>query len=392
MTNKDNHSPIKILYVTQNSGLNGGATIALLNLMLDMKERYNVIPSMLVPDDEDLAQRCRQNGIEVFCMKFYSWVCGDTLFSKLKGLIKTILNRIYFHPRILRALRGRKFDIIHTNSSVTDMGSVIARKFNVRHVWHIRECLSRHYDLLYCYPLKYVRYRYSLADSVAAISHSVQEYFNSEFNLPEKTRIIYDGMRVPEAYEKRRPLERINFCMTGLVSEGKNQLMAVKAFSFLKEYAGKFTLHIIGDITSKNPRKYADELQNLADSFGLGDNIKFWGFRRDVDKILHDMDVGLMLSRCEGFGRVTVEYMLNYMPVIGVDTGATPEIVADGETGFICGLDDSEKLAELMIRFIENPELIASMGRAGRERAVKNFSLEQNTDSIYSLYQEILSR
>ena len=64
----------------------------------------------------------------------------------------------------------------------------------------------------------------------------------------------------------------------------------------------------------------------------------------------------------------------------------------NGETGYICRFDDSDMLAELMHRFIMNPELIREMGTKGRERAVKNFSLERNTDEVYELYQEILLR
>ena len=78
--------------------------------------------------------------------------------------------------------------------------------------------------------------------------------------------------------------------------------------------------------------------------------------------------------------------------LFGVNTGATPEIVIDGETGFLCGLNDTDRLAELMHKFITHPELIQVMGTKGREHAVKYFSLERNTDEIYALYQEILSR
>ena len=113
--------------------------------------------------------------------------------------------------------------------------------------------------------------------------------------------------------------------------------------------------------------------------------------QNNINQILRNMDVGLMLSKREAFGRVTVEYMLNYMPVIGVNTGATPEII-DNESGFICELDDSEKLADLMQKFITNPELLAKIGSKARERAINNFSLEHNTDEIYKLYQEILKR
>ena len=146
-------------------------------------------------------------------------------------------------------------------------------------------------------------------------------------------------------------------------------------------------LNIIGTGSDE----YFNELKQIIRAKGLENNVKLWGFCYNVDEILQSMDVGLMLSRREAFGRVTVEYMLNYMPVIGVNTGATPEII-DNESGFICELDDSEKLADFMQKFITNPELLSQMGSKARERAIKNFSLERNTDQIYELYQEILSR
>ena len=173
--------------------------------------------------------------------------------------------------------------------------------------------------------------------------------------------------------------------MVGFVFPTKNQAMAIRACAKLKDITDKFTLHIIGsgDI---------DGMKSLAESLGVGQNVKFWGSRNDVYDILHDMDVGLTLTNFEGFGRVTVEYMLYYMPVLVSDTGANPEIVLDGETGCICPLGDHEKLAELMHRFIAHPELLRTMGSKGRERAEKCFSLEHNTDETYALYQEILNR
>ena len=175
--------------------------------------------------------------------------------------------------------------------------------------------------------------------------------------------------------------------MTGLIYPGKNQLTAIHACAKLKALTDKFMLHIIGS----GGDNYMQELKREIASCGLDEHVKFWGYRSDVDDILHTMDVGLMLSNCEAFGRVTVEYMLHYMPVIGVDSGATPEIVLDGETGYICPLNDADRIAESMYSFITNPELLHSMGSKGRERAVTHFSLERNTDEIYSLYQEILS-
>ncbi|MBQ7221580.1 MAG: glycosyltransferase family 4 protein, partial [Synergistaceae bacterium] len=380
---------LRVLYVSHGRGL-GGANLALYNLMLDMRERHGVIPSVLIPGREDFFEMCHESGIETFCTRFYDLTCSTNFRSKFKGFAKYLLNRICY-PRVFSILKDANFDIVHTNSSVTDVGSLISERHSFPHVWHLREFGIDDFHLDYYVSYSWMKSRYAKADAIITISDSVYNSFVNERKLcqADKTRMIYDGLRIPEPYTKTYMNTGIlNFCISGMVSPAKNQVMAIKACSKLKASTDKFMLHIVG--TGKE--KYKLELQKLIASCGLDEHVKFWGWRDDVNNILKTMDVGLMLSRCEGFGRVTVEYMLNYMPVIGVDTGATPEIVVDGETGYICHLNDTDKLAELMHRFITNPELIQAMGNKGRERAEQNYSLERNTDEIYALYQEILSR
>ena len=359
--------------------------------MLDMKNRYNVEPSVLVPGEGELAEKCRENGIEVIVSKSYLWTYERRLKVRIKGFVKVLLNKIYYERKILNLLKNKHFDIVHTNSSVIETGSIIAQKLNVPHVWHIREYGIDDYNLYYLPPKSYVKKQYSKAAQIITISNSVYSTYVYGYGIipEESTRIIYDGLKVPEDYTKTYAQDgRVNFCIVGLLFSGKNQLTAIKACAKLKAFTDKFMLHIIGN----DKGEYPDMLKDYVHSHGLDDFVKFWGFRYDVNEILKTMDVGLMLSRREAFGRVTVEYMLNYMPVIGVNSGATPEIVDDGVTGYVCPLNDEEYIAAVMRKFIDNPELLSEMGNKGRERAVKNFSLERNTDEIYSLYQEILSR
>ena len=387
--NSHNHSQnLRILYVTHYTALYG-ANLALYNLMLDMRERHGVIPSVLAPGEGDFSEICRKNGIEVFCSKFYQWITALNLKALAKTTVKHIINRTILYRKIIRNFKDKHFDIIHTNSSATDIGSILAHRFMLPHVWHVREFGIKHYNCDYFLPMSCVRQKYSQSEAVIAISQPIYDSLVNERRIcpPENTRVIYDGLRVPEPYQKRQPSDTIHFCMTGLIYPGKNQLTAIHACAKLKALTDKFMLHIIGS----GGDNYMQELKREIASCGLDEHVKFWGYRSDVDDILHTMDVGLMLSNCEAFGRVTVEYMLHYMPVIGVDSGATPEIVLDGETGYICPLNDADRIAESMYSFITNPELLHSMGSKGRERAVTHFSLERNTDEIYSLYQEILS-
>ena len=370
--------------------------------MLDMRERYNISPAVLIPNNDDnggeLADKCRENNIQFFIAKFGWWVGGQPR----KSFTRTIKQAVKYYPRkirnyfrlsrLMQRLTASKFDLIHTNSSVIEYGDIIAQKLKLPHLWHLREYGIDDYGLHYIKPYSYVRETYSRANAIIAISKSLYDSYVNERKLcsPDNTRIIYNGIRVPDSYEKKYLYDdRVNFCIVGGIGKGKNQIMAINACIKLKSLTDKFMLNIIGSCNEQ----YLNELQEIIRTNDLDNYVKFWG-RQDyenVNQILRNMDVGLMPSRREAFGRVTVEYMLNYMPVIGVNTGATPEII-DNESGFICELDDSGKLADLMQKFITNPELLAKMCSKACERSIKNFSLEHNTDEIYKLYQEILTR
>lgn len=335
---------LRVLYVTHYSGLYG-ANLSLYYMMLDARQRHNIQPAVFVPSNSgEFIELCSKQGIEVFHSRFYQWVYSEGIKNKFKAVVKCILNKIYFQQKIFAILKSQHFDLIHTNASPINLGSIIAQRFNIPHVWHIREYGFDDYFLRYVLPLSLVRAAYARASAVITISHSLYNYCVNKIKLcpAYNTVCITNGLIISNEYAKTYSRNgQVNFCIIGLIHPPKNQLIAVKACAKLKATTEKFMLHIIGSGETEN----IDELKHAVNSLGLNEHVKFWGFRNDVNEILRTMDVGLMLSKCEAFGRVTVEYMLNYMPVLGVDTRATPEVVLGGETGYICKLDDSDKLA-----------------------------------------------
>lgn len=390
---------MRVLYITHHDTPGNGAEISMRNLILDMRERYKISPVVLMPSKNELADKFKSQNIEVIISKFEFWEDAYKIRSlrELEMCFNYYPRQVRAYLRLLRIIelfntKNLEFDIIHTNASGINIGDRLAQKLSVPHIWHFRDYGIDDYNIDYKDPASLVKEAYSRSIANIAISKSIYDSYVNERKLcsPDNTRIIYNGVKIPESYEKKFLHDnRVNFCIVGGVSTTKNQLMAINACIKLKDFANKFILNIIGSCEGE----YFNELQEIISSNGLENCVKLWGWQNyeNVNKILRNMDVGLMLSRREAFGRVTVEYMLNYMPVIGVNTGATPEII-DNESGFICELDDFNKLAELMQKFIANPELLSQMGSKARERAVNNFSLEHNTDEIYKLYQEILPR
>lgn len=101
--------------------------------------------------------------------------------------------------------------------------------------------------------------------------------------------------------------------------------------------------------------------------------IHFLGMRSDVPDLMRSIDVLLMPSRHEGMGQVTVEAMAAQVPVVGANAGGIPEVVADGETGFVVDGDDPADWLAAIKSLAESAGLRVHMGAAGRLRAEREF-------------------
>lgn len=134
-----------------------------------------------------------------------------------------------------------------------------------------------------------------------------------------------------------------------------------------------------------------DELRRRSDAAGLGGKLTFLGHRNDVPRLLCGMDAFVLPSLREGLGLALVEAMLTEVPVIGTAVGGVPEVIAEG-TGLVASSPAAENLAECILRLAEDRELRAELGRAGRERALSEFSSEAFVRRTEELYRDVLER
>jgi len=85
-----------------------------------------------------------------------------------------------------------------------------------------------------------------------------------------------------------------------------------------------------------------------------------------------------------------VEGMAAEKPVIATRGGAVPEIVLDGETGLLVPMGDSKAMASAIEYLIAHPEEACEMGKKGRQRVLKCFTIEQTARAFEAVYDEIL--
>src|SRR5574341_1780378 len=153
----------------------------------------------------------------------------------------------------------------------------------------------------------------------------------------------------------------------GRLIEQKGITYLLDAFSRVRESVREAHLVIAGD----GPLRLALEAQAAR----LGVAAHFLGWRKDAYSILAECNVLAAPSLWEGFGLVTLEAMALSKPVVASRVGALPEIVVEGETGFLVPPADSAKLAEALVTLLADPERAKAMGERGRARLEKDFTV-----------------
>lgn len=113
---------------------------------------------------------------------------------------------------------------------------------------------------------------------------------------------------------------------------------------------------------------------------------------RDMPEHIGRAGIVVLPSRSEGMGRVLVEAMFAGKPRIGANVGGIPTVINDGRDGLLFESGSVDLLAERLTRLMADAELRARLGRAGRERALKEFTLDRYLERIDAFYCEVLAR
>jgi glycosyltransferase involved in cell wall biosynthesis len=125
----------------------------------------------------------------------------------------------------------------------------------------------------------------------------------------------------------------------------------------------------------------------------VSEKVTFHGLVRQRPQLIERYyagDIFVLPSICnDSFGIPVVEAMAAGSPVIASRSGGVVETVKDRETGFIVEKNDAQQLAEIFLKLLEDDALREAMGRAGRERALTNFTWNKVADTMLMRYQAL---
>lgn len=130
--------------------------------------------------------------------------------------------------------------------------------------------------------------------------------------------------------------------------------------------------------------------RKLVKEKGLEDDVLFLGNQKDVAEILSICDLKLLLSEKESFGLVLLEAMACGVPAVGTNIGGIPEVIVDGETGYICEVGDIEDITEKALKIVEDPGLHEKMSKQSVERVKSEFHSQRILRQYENIYYDIL--
>jgi glycosyltransferase involved in cell wall biosynthesis len=167
----------------------------------------------------------------------------------------------------------------------------------------------------------------------------------------------------------------------------KDYLTMLRGFAKVQERAPGSVLLLIGE------GLLGGETEALARELNLGDAVRFLGMRNDVPELMSTADAYVMSSAWEGMPVVLLEAAAAGLPIVATSVGGNPEVVCDGESGFLVPPRDPAALAGAMLRLSAVPETQrGAMGERGREHVRNLYGLGRMVQRWEDLYREVLAR
>jgi glycosyltransferase involved in cell wall biosynthesis len=227
-----------------------------------------------------------------------------------------------------------------------------------------------------------------LAYGEPALSIAISDYGkrDGEFLRSQEIVLIPNGIPEPKilaATNRSAPnaVPEILFC--GMVSEEKGVGILLEACAQLKHRGASFRCKIVGKAASEvEEKKFKDFIQNHQ----LKETVEFTGplYNDRKWKAYAGADIFCFPTHysAESFGLVAIEAMLFGLPVVATNWRGLPDIVMDGETGFLVPPKDAKSIAERLENLILDPDLRVAMGAAGRKRYEEKFTVEKFRNSM----------
>jgi glycosyltransferase involved in cell wall biosynthesis len=287
-------------------------------------------------------------------------------------------------------IRKEKIKIIHTHLvHASIVGRIAAKLAGVKAILTTRHYAYERKEETLIYWLE--RKTACFNEMTIAISSAVRNYLlNSEEYEPQKVVVIHNAIDLSlfDSYSGEPLLRTDENYLIGTVGRlhpQKGYDTLLRSMPHVIERFPQVKLMIVGDGFQ---RKY---LEGFCSNLGISEQVIFLGRKAPAEVIgfLKNIDLFVLASNWEGFGIVVLEAMAEAKPVIATNVEGLPEVVEDGQTGFLVPPGQPIELANRIIELLNNRKLSKKMGIEGRKKVEAIFSLNSMISKLEGLYQKL---
>ena len=294
-------------------------------------------------------------------------------------------------PRMLRWLRQTRPHVVHSHNPQSLVYTAAPARLAGAVMVH-----TKHGNHLEDRGAMWLRRGLGLCvQAFVSVSDATQDFARQHFEaLPSRMKVIENGVHLKsfENDEEQRSAARRELGLdgdtwvigtVGRLDMVKNQSLLIRAAApLLRDGAA---LVLVGD----GPERTA--LEALASSLVCRNSTHFAGRRLDVPALLPAFDTFALSSHTEGLPLVVLEAMACGLPIVSTAVGGIPRVAVREETALLTAPGDEAALSAALATLRAEPNRAIAMGRAGRERVAKRYSLSATAEAYEQLYQELLT-
>jgi len=359
----------------------GGAEISTL-LLLKYLDREKFNPIYIIPDIGPLFDRITNLGVKVVTIPLEQ-IKLPFSFAYLRTVFK-----------LAQFIRKNKIDLVICTVEICNQYGLPAARLNrIPIVCHTRNLIPDFRS--------FWRTFLHFPDVLIANSKATAESYSPFIRKHQKVEVVYNGVDLEEyspsmngrTVRKRYGIEGNQFLigMVGRISRPKRQDVFIKAMSKVIKVCPDVCALIVGDTRIDRSEQYLKELHQMVKELEFGGKVIFTGFVNEMKELYASLNLLVLPSQAEPFGRVLIEAMAMELPVVATRSGGATEIVEHGITGFLIPPDDIVSMSKAILKIVQYEQEAKKMSMAARKRVKMMFPIEGNVQKTEKIYQDIIS-
>ncbi|RBP34665.1 glycosyltransferase involved in cell wall biosynthesis [Oceanihabitans sediminis] len=380
-----------ILYIHQSAELYGSdKTLLYLANGINIRPDFNVI--VVIPNDGPLKKKLEAHHIKVIISPIIK--VSRSMFT-IKSLLLLPFTIITSVNKLKKALKGTKVDIVHSNTLAVLVGAFYAKKYKIRHIWHVHEIIEKPKIVSSIFPVIV-----DLFSSEVVFNSNASKTFlcNKRPRLLKKSHIVLNGLdrEAPKTSTAKIKNIRTNLFkvekhdvvlgLVGRINKWKGQLLLLEAFKNVKPEFNNLKLIFIGS-PPPNQDYFIHDLQNKIEEYKLENDCRIVPFQNNIWGIWDSIDIAVIPStEPEPFGLVALEAMLAKKLIIAANHGGLVEIILP-ETGYLFAPNDVKSLEVKIKQSLTNEGQVENFIQKGYKRAINEFSLQTYLNHFIKLYK-----